>query len=196
MMTAVELALLEMRAAFHERAGCSMAYTRSQNIVLKDLAGAVGAFGIAPIAECGNGRFEFAEARSAASTQALILEAFGADGETVVDLVGWPLDDPTRLLTAFGRCGLVGLAEAHCGSTYFMGAALDVHLSPRDWLVAGCRGAAIVDPHRAAMQLVEAPGRIAARNQQHGRQLINLLRSAVDPSTKVVVPSSARRLAA
>ena len=117
-----------------------------------------------------------------------MLEAFGPDGQTVADLVAWPLAHPEHVMTMFGRCGLLGVWEALGPATYFMGGALNLYRTPLDWLREGCRGAAIVVPSIAAQQLVDAPGFIAAQDHRHGRELVQLLQAVIDPSRRSSCP--------
>jgi hypothetical protein len=95
----------------------------------------------------------------------------------------------------FGRCGLLGLWQAMAPGTYFMGGSLKLHRSPLAWLQAGCDGAAIVDRYLAGRQLLEAPGRIAAEDKAHGREISLLLRGAADIDNKVIYPVAMRRAA-
>lgn len=189
----IQDALLNARAELIEGAGFSGAFTRKHGIDLAAIAGFIGAYGMMPIADCGGGRFEFALIE--VGEQAFVFETFGEDGETVVDLVALPVRDPTRCLSMFGRCGLLGLWEAMGPATYFMGAPLVVHRGALLWLQSGCKGAAVVNPSVAASQLVETPGRLAAENHTHGRELVALLRTVIDVNRKVVVRSTERRAA-
>ena len=164
---------------------------------MRTIAAFIGGYGLASIIECGGNRFEFADLNESAqpSFDAFVFEAFDADGETVIDLVSWRPDEPSHVLSMFGRCGLVGLWEAMGPATYFMGGFLTMHRTPLDSLKAGCKGAAVVTSSIAARQLVDIPGRVAARDQAHGRQLSQLLQSVVDPN-KIIVPSRPWRAAA
>ncbi|MGC4024399.1 MAG: hypothetical protein QM744_04140 [Mesorhizobium sp.] len=189
----IQEALLNARAELIEGAGFSGAFTRKHGIDLAAIAGFGGAYGMMSIADCGGGRFEFAAAE--AGEQAFVFEAIGEDGETVVDLVALPVSDPTRSLSMFGRCGLLGLWEAMGPATYFMGGVLDVRRTPLQWLQSGCKGAAIVTPSVAARQLVETPGRLAVENHIHGRELVALLKTVIDINSKVIVRQTARRAA-
>lgn len=180
-------ALLAARLEFQETVRCSAAYTRQHRIDLASLAAFNGGWGLAPIADHGNGRFDFTDSDA---IPAFVIEAYGPDGETVVDVVGWPLDQPDKLMSMFGRCGLLGAWQALGPATYFMGGTLALHRTPLDWLRSGCKGAAIVTPSIAAAQLAEAPGQIAAHDHAHGRQLVALLRTVLHPENKIVVPST------
>ncbi len=171
-------------------------YVKENGIDQAAMGRFVGGYGVIDIVDHGAGRFDFPGDDGAGAFPAFVLEALGDDGETVIDLVAWQLDGPSHVLSMFGRCGLLGVWEAMAPGTYFMGAALTMHRTPLDWLKSGCSGAAIVTPGAASWQMVEVPGRIAARDHAHGRELVSLLRTAIDPATKIVVPSKPWRLAA
>ena len=95
----------------------------------------------------------------------------------------------------FGRCGLLGLWQANAPGTYFMGGNLRLYRSPLLWLQGRCDGAAIVDRTVAGRQLLDVPGRIAAEDRAHGREIAGLLRAAADIDNKVVAPVQQRRAA-
>lgn len=192
----IQDALFDARAELIEGAGFSGAFTREHRIDQTTLAGFVGTYGLMPVIDCGAGRFEFADPETSdRGSEAFVFEAFGVDGETTVDLVALPVSNPTRSLSMFGRCGLLGLWEAMGPATYFMDTPLTVHRTVLQWLQAGCSGAAIVTPSVAARQLVETPGRLAAENHAHGRELVSLLKTVIDVNSKVVVCSTVRRAA-
>jgi hypothetical protein len=110
------------------------------------------------------------------------VEALGSDEESVIDLVAWRLDRPGRPLTMFGRVGLLGLSAALNPATFFMGAALQVHDTPRGWLQSACRGCAIVIPDIAARQLRDVAGPIAASSLAQGRRIRALIDSVPRPT--------------
>jgi len=63
-------------------------------------------------------------------------------------------------------------------------------------LQAGGTGACVIDPHRAAFDLIEATGlgRIAGEDLPHTRQLLRLAESVVD-RTRFVSPTPVREAA-
>jgi hypothetical protein len=186
----INLHLLRARFDYHNRAEREIAsrayldYVRQHQLEMSRVFGFAGACAVLPICDCGKGRFDFL----ANAVPGFVCEAFAEDGETIIDLVAWPLDRPHHVLTMFGLAGLLGAWQAFGGATYFMGGVLRIHRTALDWLRSGCNGAAIVTKHVAAKQLLEVPGRIAAVDYAHGREIDRLIRSAVD-FNKIVVPT-------
>lgn len=184
----IELALLTARQTLLEQAdGTFMEtfhYSREHQIP-HFVSGGVGAMAITKASVFPGARFDFAVGAEGAA-EVLVFEAFGADDETVVDLVGWQREREDCPLSMFGRVGLLGLSAALNPATFFMGAALAVHETPLDWLRAGCRGSAIVAPDLAARQLRDLHGPIAAVSIAHGRRLRALIDSVARPS--ILVP--------
>lgn len=148
---------------------------------------------VVPVVDCGNGRFDFCEGHQDAF-MAFVCEAIDADGESVIDLVAWPVDRPAHVLTMFGRCGLLGLWEATSAAGTVFNQPFPIHRTPLNWLKAECRGATIADKRIAARQLLDIPGRIAASDIRHGRELKALL-DAATPRTGIVVPDHIARAA-
>lgn len=172
--------LWSARAEFYARAWpspTSIEYARRHELDVDTIARFAGAFGIAEVIDCNNRRFDFRESDN--SFAAAIIEAFGSDGETCVDLVGWPLDRPDYVMTVAGRCGLLGAWEAMNPATYIMGARLRMHRTPLGWLKAGCEGAVVVVAQIAARMLLELPGKVAGEDPRHARALQRLARSVV-----------------
>ncbi len=188
--------LLFARGELHKRALPSarfLDYVRRHGLDLFRIERFAGATAVAPIIDCGNRRFEFGEGREDAAP-GFIVEARGADGETVIDLVAWPLDRPDHATSMFGRVGLIGVAAAVDPTTYIFDKPLVIHRSPLDWLRSGCAGAAIVDPRRAAWELIDCPGRIAGQDAAHARQLLDIASSVIDRS-RFVAPARTPRAA-
>ena len=171
----------------------SFQYLRHNRLDVSTFDGAIGGYGVLPVRECGNGRFDFAH--DGMGPLCFVCEAIGRDGETVTDLVAWPVDDPFHVMTMFGACALVGEWEADNPATYFMESPLVMHRTPLDWLKAGCRGAAVVTPHRAARFLLDVPGRIAAQDYEHGRDLNSLI-AGLFPAERDLIPATSQRRAA
>jgi hypothetical protein len=183
MTPVLDLAVTSAQTAFYARAWYTPAladYLREQRLELDAITRAVGAVAVIPIVDCGAGRFEFGKPNS--DPLAFVCEAVGEDGESVVDLVAWHLTSPEKPLTMLGRVGLIGLANAFNPATFTMGRPLDVHRTPLDFLKAGGKGAAVVDPRIAAYEFLDVPGPIAGRDQAHSRQLLRIAESVVDRS--------------
>ena len=131
-----------------------------------------------PVLDCGKGRFDFVG--HGEPVEAFVLEVLDFDGETHLDIAAWPLCDPGRVLTMFGRAPLIGMWAALNPATYYMGKALVMHRTPLEWLMSGCSGAAVLVPRLAARQLIDLPGPLAARDHRHGLQLRKLMLSVVE----------------
>ena len=124
-----------------------------------------------------------------------VVETLAEDGVTVVDLVAWPIDDPTRFATAIGAAAVLGENVASNPVTYFAGAPLRLFRSPLTWLQAGCDGAVILDQARGARWLLELPSsRIAAEDDEHADQLM-AAKTALFNGQDFVVPRQQRRAA-
>ena len=169
-------------------------YLRLHQIDQTTVRDFAGALVVRNIVDCGGNRFEFARP-SDDQFPAIVCEAFGSDGETVIDLVAWPLDRPKHVMTMFGRCGLLGAWEAMNPATYYLDAPLLLHRTPLEWMQAGCRGAVVVVPHVAARMILDLPGKVAVRDADHGRQ-IEAIRQSVLPPNQVLVPVSRKGLVA
>jgi len=149
----------------------------------------VGTVTLARIADHGNGRFDF----DPQGFPALVCEVMGKDGETAIDLIAWPIDRPDRVLTMFGRCGLIGLHYATNPASYAWGDPLPIYRTPLDLFRAGYRGAAVAIPRIAATEILELPGNVAGVDLDHGRSIQDLLKTVI--SGRVLVPAN-RRVAA
>jgi len=169
-------------------------YTRTNKINAGFSPAHVGACAIVPIIDCGNRCFDFHNTHQDA-LKAFVMEVYGKDGESVVDLIAWPLDRPRHVMTMFAECGLIGLWEAMRSANYVFDFPLPMYRTPLDWLKSGCRGAAVVTPHIAARQLLDIPGRVSARDVRHGRELQALMQSVI-PKDRVVIPVGIGRAAA
>jgi hypothetical protein len=190
-MTNMHHALLAARSEFYERSQVTaefLHYVGRHGLALGRISGFAGAAGILPVVDCGGGRFDWDAPGD--MIQAFICEAYAEDGESVIDLVAWPLDRPEHVMTMFGRAPLLGLWEVMNPATYYGGKPLRMHRTPLEWLQSGCRGAAIVRKEAAAPILFGLDGAIAAADQSHARELHEVI-SMVIPKGKIVVPRAA-----
>ena len=192
--------LFAARAEFFKLAGAPgqfddfLPYIRAHNINSDLSPFYFGAWGVVSVIDCGNGRFDFHETHQD-KFKAFVVEAYGADSETTVDLVAWPIGRPKRVMSMFGLCGLIGLWAALDPANYLFNRPIPIHRTPLDWIKSNCKGAAIVTPHIAARQLLDIPGRIEAQDQVHGRELKNLIESVI-PKDRVVIRARIGRNAA
>jgi hypothetical protein len=155
---------------------------------------AIGAYSVAPVIDCGNMRFEFG-ANHQDAFEAFVFEVLDWGVETVIDLAAWPMDRPDRVMSMFGRAGLLRAFEAMNPATYILDYPLIMHRTPLEFMQAGFRGSAVVDPYRAAWDLFDVPGRIAAHDQIQAWQIHELMTSII-PTDKICVASAEERRAA
>ena len=168
----------------------TLAYLKKNGVRLtRTMSDCVGTITLALIADHGNKRFDF----DAGGFEALVCDVMGEDGETAVDLIAWPVDDPETVLTMFDRCGLVGAYQAFNPASYFDGNPLPVHRTPLDLFRAGYTGAAVAIPRIAARQILDLPGSVLAVNHRHGIELKTLIETNI--RGRVLVPAKARMAA-
>lgn len=169
----------------------SVAYVRDHNLDIRQIADAAGCFTVMRVAAAGD-RFEFSHQ---GNTVVAIVEAFGSDGASVLDLVAWPLTDPARILTMFGRASILGAANIFDATTYAFDRPLICHRTPLGWWRAGCRGVVVIDPASAGRYLLDSPGMISGEDIEHSREIAELVRSLFDPARFVAPVSDERRAA-
>ncbi|UIJ72357.1 hypothetical protein [Aurantimonas sp. HBX-1] len=119
---------------------------------------------------------------------AAVIEALGRDGRTAVDLIAWPLNDPSRFLSMFGAASMLGIRNVTSSGEYIFNAPLRIWRTPLRWLQSGCRGAVVVNPAVAARDLLDALGRISGEDREHSEELFGLVASLFDPA-RFVAPS-------
>lgn len=190
MTSAIELFRARARLYRSHPTMTSIRYVRDNGLDTNRVAEAAGCFTVMRIHPKGN-RFDFS---TEAKTVAAIIEAFGFDGETVSDLVAWPLTQPSRVLTHLGRSPILGARNVFSAWTYALDQPLVCYRTPLTWWRAGCRGAVILDPIGAARILLDAPGKISGEDVDHSREIADLVRGLFDPS-RFVAPATKRRAA-
>lgn len=192
------LSIFRARAALYRRVSASpecAVYLRSNGLALPSLgapdpiATSCGLLALAYIRREEKGRFEFAEPGGRRVFPAAIIEAFGRDRQTTVDLVAWPLDRPSDVLSMFGTCSLLGVANVYAATSYTFGQPLRVHRTPLAWLQAGGHGVVVVNAQMAARDLLDAPGRICGEDRRHSEQLASLVSRLFDRS-RFVAPKA------
>ena len=189
----VALDILAARARLYRAypTATSVAYVRDNDLDMRQLADAAGCFTVMRVAVSGD-RFEFSET---GNTIVAIVEAFGRDGATVLDLVAWPLTDPGQILTMFGRAPMLGTVNIFDATSYTFGRPLNCRRTPLGWWRAGCQGIVVIDPAAAARLLLDAPGAISGEDFDHSREIGELVRSLFDPARFVAPVSDERRAA-
>lgn len=187
-MSDPNLPLLSARAELNCRAEPTvdwLDYVRNNAI---DLATAARFASLLAVTHCifyTHHRFDFADPAEREAEAAAIIEALGEDGETVVDLVAWPIAAPGRFASMFGNVSLLGVDRIANPATYFGDQHLQLFKSPLRWLQAGCTGAVIVDPHGARFVLRRALGPIAGEDLDHARAIQKLTHF---PPRRVLAP--------
>jgi hypothetical protein len=190
--------LLAMRAQHDARARWTRqadAYVKKHGI---DMA-AVNAFaGTLTIIDCvffGNGYFRFADEADKQSTSAVVIEVYGEDDASAVDLCGWSIDGPCAFATFLGADAL-GMARITNAATWSFGHVLQIHRTPLGWLKAGCSGCCILDHRHVSVWLREALGPIMAEDLDHARQLYSWLNPPPFLKSRILVPRKTERRAA
>ena len=175
----------------------SVDYMAAHGIDINRVARHCGCPTVLPIMLLPNRRFDMPDGHGAESTEGCVIEARAEDGETVIDLVAWPISNPRNVRSLIGAVSILGLRQAFNASTYVFGYPLVVHRTPLDWLKAGCQGAAVVIPDLAVWTFIEIAsigGRIGASDPAHARELKAHL-AAMISTVKIVSPQSVRRAA-
>ncbi|MEX6506955.1 hypothetical protein [Jiella sp. M17.18] len=170
-------------------------YIRLHQLDINRISDFAGILAVTRIVTFEKGQFDFANDSDPDAIDAAVIEVFDRDGETVVDLCGWPLDRPERVMTLYHRPpGIIGLWAAHNPASYFLGKPLQLYKTPLDWLKSGCEnGAAVTIPAFAGRTLMDLPGRFAAEDRDHAAELDRLLRSTTQD--RLVVPRGGRAAA-
>ncbi len=109
---------------------------------------------------------------------AIVSEVRAADGETVVDLVAWSIDDQTRWWTAIGAAVVLGESFACNPNAGLCGDPLRIFQTPLTWLQARCEGIVILDRTRAGRWLLDAARTLAAGDRQHAADIHRLMKAA------------------
>ncbi len=175
-----DFTLLAARFALLARAWASPAflnYLRDNELDIDVVNRVAGISAVIPIVVHDHYRWEFG--RIGADPLGFVIEAMGRDGESVEDLVAWPIDDPANVLSMFGRVGMVGLDNAFNPATYHLDKPLRMHRTPLRWLQSGGAGAAMVSPRLAAYDFLDIAGRIAGEDRRHAQELLAIAESVV-----------------
>ncbi|MFG1275662.1 hypothetical protein [Xanthobacter flavus] len=120
---------------------------------------------------------------------AVVIEALEIEhGEPwLVDLVAWPVDQPSEFATAAGRADLLGADHIGNPASFYGGRPLRVHRHPLSWLRAGCCGVVVLDERRAGARLAGALGNLAGEDEEHARQIARMTAGMLSPR-RIVFP--------
>ena len=188
-MTGTDLPLLAARAELNRRGEPTidwLDYVRNSAIDIATVCRFAGMLAVTHCVFYDHRSFDFADPAEREAEPAAVIEALGDDGETVVDLVAWPLEAPDRFCSLFGDVSMLGADRVGNPATYFGGAHLQLYKTPLRWLQAGCarRG-----DHRSARRAVRAAagvGPIAGEDIDHARAIQKLTQL---PPQRVLAPS-------
>ena len=171
-------------------------YLAAHNIDINAVAGFCGSPTVLPITLLRNKRFDLPD-HDAGAGAGVVIEVRGEDGETVIDLVAWPITNATDIHTLCGSAPILGLWQAFNAATYVFDYPLAIHRTPLDWLKADCQGAAIIIPDLAAQTFLDIAnfgGQIGASDPAHARELKAHL-VAFFSTVKIISPNPLRRVA-
>lgn len=177
MQSRTDLPLLAARAELLCRAEPTidwLDYVRNNAIDLPTVCRFAGLIAVTHCVFFDHGRFDFADPAEREAEAAAVIEALGDDGETVIDLVAWAVEQPGRFARLFGDVAVLGADRVGNPASYFAGQHLQIYKTPLRWLQAGCAGAVVIDPHGARIVLRRAVGPIAGEDIQHARALQKL----------------------
>ena len=123
------------------------------------------------------------------------LEIVDQDGDEIVDVAAWTLDQPDRVLTFCKAGTALGMPFAADANNYVFDSPLRVFSSPLAWLQGNCRGIVILDQARAARWLVDVrPPALEVDDWRAGSALRRAIAAAT--TLRIVVPPRERRAAA
>ena len=167
-----------------------LAYMRNHGLDWGDIAAFAGCLVFTNVSFLENRRFDFSDTDG---TPAAVIEALDRDGETVIDLVAWPLDKPGAFASMFRRVSMLGTWHAFNTATYTFGEPLRLYRTPLGWLKAKCQGACIIDKAVAGRDLLDAPGPVACGNAAHALEVKAMFQALV--SSRGLVPANRRAAA-
>jgi hypothetical protein len=108
------------------------------------------------------------------------------DGVTPLDVMIFSMREPSRFRTMLGLGAVLGAREVMNPATYWSGQPCRLLRRPLDWLREGIEGCAVIlDPVRARSMLAWAPGHLAALDEDHADELVEI--GIVDPK-RLVLP--------
>jgi hypothetical protein len=172
---------------FYEAAGLgwspeTAAYVEQNELDLEMINAHAGVLAIVGCRFLGNGRFEL----DADGEPAAIIEAFGNDAATTIDLCAWPINAPEAFATAIGAAAGLGIANVINPASWFGRRAMPVHRTPLGWLKSGCDGCVVLDHRLVSHWLRKALGPIGFEDNQHCREIEALLNPRPFPRNRIV----------
>ncbi len=112
-----------------------------------------------------------------------VIEVLDEDGETVIDLVAWPLLEPAAFATAIGNSDILGASNMRIKTRN----PLQIHSTALAWLKAGCTGCVIVNPSFAGCWFGKFCQRdLIVEDLSHGLEVEKILKHRL--SDKAFIP--------
>jgi hypothetical protein len=116
----------------------------------------------------------------------IAIPVFDDDGMTPTDVTVFSMRDPSRFGTMLGLGAVLGAGEMMNPATYWNNQPCRLLRTPLDWLREGIAGCAVLlDVERAKSILNWAPGKLAATDDRHADELVDM--GVVDPK-RLLVP--------
>jgi hypothetical protein len=117
--------------------------------------------------------------------ECVALPVMEEDGVTPNDVVMFSMREPSRFGTMLGFGAVLGSREVMNPATYWSDQPCRLLRMPLDWLREGIEGCAVIlDPVRAKSMLAWAPGHLAALDEDHAEELVEI--GIVEPKQLVL----------
>lgn len=159
------------------------AYVKAQRLNMEIVQAFAGTLAVLPCV-FDNGFFDIV----AGGEMSVVFEVLDEDGARTIDLLAFPVADPTRFGTADGTCAVLGAANIGNPASWAFNEPMPIHRTPLKWLQSGCRGVVITDHVRGPVALSKALGNLGAEDMAHARDLTSMLcQPLVDPRC-ILVP--------
>lgn len=168
------------------------AYLKSHGIDDELVLAHAGTAALLPCSFDGAGYFYFAEG----GEPCLVFEVLDEDAATTIDLCAFSVADPARFGTADGRSPVLGMTNVTNPASWAFGDLLPIQHTPLEWLRSGCRGVVILDYRGAREAVGKALGKLLATDEDHARQLNELLCTPLVDPRNIIFKTSARKVAA
>ena len=163
--------MAEARVDFIERADAGLlwlSYVRAEQLDIIQLAQRAIVVAVTHCRFFAPQRFEFSDAGQLSA----VIEVFGPDDETVIDLCAWPLKTPEQFATLLGRAAILGSNALINPASWFADQKLRAWHTPLQWLKAGCSGIVPLEQSRRTHRMLgQALGQITCEDRLHCHEL-------------------------
>ena len=109
-------------------------YLAAHGIDINAVVGFCGSPTVLPIMLLPGRRFDLPDGHGGDTVTGCAIEARDEIGETIIDLVAWPVASPADVRTLLGQAPMVGLWAAFNAATYAFDVPLVMHRTPLAWL--------------------------------------------------------------